>query len=182
MSVDLRGKGVGNVLILFFLLWILLSGSVTVETCLSGAAASAAVYYFCTRVLGYRMGQDRRALRRLGSLLSYLWYLLVEMLKAGWVVMRLIYSRDRRMEPRLIWFQTDVKGEVAQSVLANSITLTAGTITVAAEKGRFCVHTLDRSLAEGIEDSEFARRLNEMDRAERRHAGFAGQERTKKEK
>ena len=41
--------------------------------------------------------------------------------------------------------------------------LAAGTITVLAEDGRFLVHTLDKSLGEGIEDCEFQRRLEKLE-------------------
>ena len=56
-----------------------------------------------------------------------------------------------------------VRGCGGRAVLANSITLTAGTITVETVDGRFCVHALDRSLAEGIEDCEFQRRLEKLE-------------------
>ena len=48
-------------------------------------------------------------------------------------------------------------------ILADSITLTAGTITVTAADGRMCVHALDASLAEGIENSQFQQRLEKME-------------------
>ena len=67
------------------------------------------------------------------------------------------------MEPKLIWFDTTLKTGLSQAILADSITLTAGTITVLAEDGRFLVHTLDKSLGEGIEDCEFQRRLEKLE-------------------
>ena len=100
---------------------------------------------------------------RLVAAVRYLGYLLVEMLKAGFVVMRLVYSRGRNMRPVLVWFDVPLEDDRAQAILANSITLTAGTITVTAADGRMCVHALDESLAAGIEDSEFQRRLEKME-------------------
>ena len=47
--------------------------------------------------------------------------------------------------------------------MANSITLTPGTITVAIEGNEFVVHCLDKSFAEGIEDSVFVKLLQKMD-------------------
>lgn len=149
--------------VLFFLLWILLSGKTTVGVCVSGAAVSAVLTFFCCKVMGYRMRGEFRILRKLGSILGYLGYLLKEILKAGFVVMKLVYTRGRDTEPLLVHFHTKLESESARATLANSITLTAGTITVYAEGNHFCVHALDRSLAEGIEDSEFERRLAKLE-------------------
>ena len=129
-------------IVLFFLLWLLLSGEVTLRVCVWGAVVSALLYCFCTKVLGY---------------------LIVEMLKAGLVVMKLVYTRGRNMKPLLVFYDSPVHTEGGRAVLANSITLTAGTITVETVDGRFCVHALDRSLAEGIEDCEFQRRLEKLE-------------------
>lgn len=149
--------------LLFFVLWLLMAGEATLRVCLWGAVVSALLCRFCSRTLGYRPGAWRTLLKKLGPMTAYLGRLLAEMLKAGFVVMKLIYTRGRNMEPRLIWFDTTLQGDTARAALANSITLTAGTITVEAEGGRFCVHALDASLAEGIENCEFQRRLEKLE-------------------
>ena len=150
-------------LILFFCLWLLTAGEVTAHTCLWGAAVSVLMSWFCRRIMGYRWKWSRRTIRRLWAAVRYVGYLLVEMLKAGLVVMKLIYTRGRNMEPKLIWFDTTLQSDGARAVLADSITLTAGTITVEAADGRFCVHALDASLAQGIEQSEFQKRLEQLE-------------------
>ena len=147
--------------VLFFLLWLLMNGELTVHACLWGLVVSVAMTWFCWKFLGYRMAPFRPL--RLLAAVRYLGYLLVEMLKAGFVVMRLVYSRGRNMWPVLVWFDVPLEDDRAQAILANSITLTAGTITVTAADGRMCVHALDESLAAGIEDSEFQRRLEKME-------------------
>ena len=150
--------------ILLFCMWILLSGQVSIWICASGAVVSGTLYWFSCRVLGYSGTFERKALRKLGKGVRYVVYLVWEMLKAGFVVMRLIYTKGRRMEPRLIWFSTELETQEARAALANAITLTAGTITVSQEDGRMCVHTLDRSLAEGLEHSAFEARLLELEK------------------
>lgn len=149
--------------ILFFLLWLLMAGEVTLRVCLWGGTVAAALHWFCYRFLGYRWRLERRGLKKLRDGVVYLGHLLWEMLKAGFVVMRLIYTKGRNMEPVLLSFDTSLQSDSARAVLANSITLTAGTITVETEEGRFCVHALDRSLAQGIEDCDFQRRLERLE-------------------
>lgn len=154
---------VNPVAVFFFFIWILISGQVSVGVCLSGAVVSTLLYVFCVKVLGYRAGVERRSAKKTIRAVRYLGYLLVEMLKAGFVVMKLIYTRGKNMEPLLVEFSTDLKTETHRTVLANSITLTAGTITVFLEDGSLCVHALDRSLAEGLEHTNFERRLKELE-------------------
>ena len=149
--------------LLFFLLWLLLSGGVSVHTCLWGAAASALITWFCRRVLGYEWHILLGDPRRLWAMARYFAHLLVEMLKAGLVVMRLIYVRPKSIQPKLVWFRTPLGTDRYKALLSDSITLTAGTITVLAEDGRMLVHALDAPLAEGIEDSSFLQRLERME-------------------
>ena len=61
-----------------------------------------------------------------------------------------------------------LKEEGYEVILANSITLTPGTITVSLEDNRFCVHCLDRELAEGMENSVFVELLKKMEAEERK--------------
>jgi len=52
--------------------------------------------------------------------------------------------------PQMIEFDSTLKSELSQFVLANSITLTPGTITVRIQNGRFLVHALTSQTAEGL--------------------------------
>ena len=62
-----------------------------------------------------------------------------------------------------LFFDVDIQSEFLRFVLANSITLTPGTITVDVDDNHFCVHALDYTLAEGIEDSVFIKLLRKME-------------------
>ena len=149
--------------ILFFALWLLLAGNVSASTCLWGLAASVLMSWFCRKMLQYRWRIPPLTPGKVWEAAKFFAYLVAEMLKAGFVVMKLIYRKGRQMRPELIWFDTTLKTDSARAMLANAITLTAGTITVDTEDGHFCIHTLDRSLAEGIEHCEFQRRLERLE-------------------
>ena len=58
---------------------------------------------------------------------------------------------------------TDLKTETARVILANSITLTPGTITVSLTEQELLVHCLDKTLAEGMEDSSFVKLLKKLE-------------------
>ena len=68
------------------------------------------------------------------------------------------------MEPVIVRFRVDLETELARVILANSITLTPGTITVLLEGNEYTVHCLDKCLAEGMEDSSFVKMLQKIER------------------
>ena len=90
----------------------------------------------------------------------------MEILKANIGVMQLILSPKMEVEPKLVRFRTDLKTDLARVILANSITLTPGTITVTLEGDEYLVHCLDKSMAEGMDDSIFVRLLHQLEEKE----------------
>ena len=95
---------------------------------------------------------------------KYAALLVKEIVKANLAVCRLVLSRREVVEPVLVKIHTNLKTETARVILANSITLTPGTITVSLTGQELLVHCLDGSLAEGLETSEFVRLLQEMEK------------------
>ncbi len=67
------------------------------------------------------------------------------------------------MEPVIVHLHTNLKTETARVILANSITLTPGTITVSLTDQDLLVHCLDKSLSDGMEDSVFVRLLEKLE-------------------
>ena len=98
---------------------------------------------------------------------AYFWVLVKEIVKANVCVLRMILSPRLVPEPMLVYFKTDLKTNMAKVILANSITLTPGAITVSVEGDVFCVHCLDKELAEGIENSVFVQLLERMEALKR---------------
>ena len=65
-------------------------------------------------------------------------------------------------EPVIVEFHSGFQSRLQNVLLANSITLTPGTITVFQDGDHFVVHCLRREYAEGIEDSSFVRLLRRV--------------------
>ena len=146
-------------LILLLLLWLLLWGRITAEIVLFGLVISGAIYAFAVRALGYPWRRELYALRALPHLLRYGLNLLWATLKAAALVAKLALTPRAQPEPVLVEFRSGLPGEWRNVVLANSITLTPGTITVFQEQDHFVVHALRREYAEGIADCSFVRLL-----------------------
>ena len=101
--------------------------------------------------------------RRILALIVYVFVFLKELAKANIdVALRALRPR-LPLKPGIVKVPVKLGSEYAEAMLANSITLTPGTITVAAEGNRFTVHCLSAEMLDGIEDGVFVRLLRKME-------------------
>ena len=149
-------------IVFLFLFWIILNGKMTLEISVLGAAVSAALSWFARRVLGISPREERRFLRRLPGVFCYLIYLLGQVAYSNYLVIRLILSPGKE-RPKLVWFPLPVKGGPARLALANSITLTPGTVTVSMGEETICVYALRPQLGEGLDRCGFVTRLRRLE-------------------
>lgn len=149
--------------ILLFCFWLLLNGKITAEILLIGLVITAAMGFLESRLFGYGISSEVKLLRKAPVFFAYIVVLLWEILKAGWVVSRDILFRRYVVTPTLVTFQTDLKSDFGRFLLANSITLTPGTITVEVEENRLTVHCLDKSMLDTSEDSVFQRWIRKLE-------------------
>lgn len=79
---------------------------------------------------------------RLPHLVGYWAWLLVEIFKANWPVIKACVSADLDINPALVKVKTRCESDLAKTIFANSITLTPGTVTVEVEGDKLLVHAL----------------------------------------
>lgn len=150
--------------VLIFLLWIIFNANITLEIIIFGLVLSAFVYWFTCKFLEWSPKKDLLWLKRGGLFIEYLVVLVIEIIKANFATIKMAFSSKYVKEPVLVTFKTHIKGNFLRVLLANSITLTPGTITVALEDDVFTVHCLDKDFAEGMEDSVFVKILEKMEK------------------
>ena len=148
-----------------FALWIIFNGKITLEICLIGLLLSAAIYYFAKKFIGFGEGAGLKgfSVKRIPYLIEYLGVLIWEIIKANVMVIKMTLAKDLEFEPAIIYFKTDLKEQTSRVMLANSITLTPGTITVTLEDDTYCVHCLDKSMGDGIDESIFVQKLRKIE-------------------
>lgn len=150
--------------VLFFLLWVIFNGQMTLEIAIFGIVIAALMYAFVCKFMDYSVKKDLFIIRKGLYILQYVFVLIIEVIKANFVAMKFLFAgKKHKPEPALIHFETTLKTKTARVLLANSITLTPGTITVSLEDNRYTVHCLDKSMAEGIDSSVFVRLLARME-------------------
>ena len=99
--------------------------------------------------------QKTGIVKRLIQLLRLKWYIL-------WLGYQIVVSNihvlyvslhpnmKKMIKPQLVEFKTSLKSELSKFILATSITLTPGTITVRIDEDTFLIHALTPETAAGV--------------------------------
>ena len=144
---------------LLFAFWLILNGAWTTEIAIVGVVLCGLVYLFLWKFLDYSPKKEWACLKRLPRLVKYGFFLVGEIFKSAWATIRFIWSPKELVQPEVTSFHTKLRTDPGKVLLANSITLTPGTITVDVRDDLFLVHCLDENFAEGLEDSEMEKRI-----------------------
>ena len=150
--------------ICYFALWVVLNGKWTTEIGVFGLAFATVIYAFTWKYMDFGPKMDIALMKRIPSAVSYGANLVWEIIKANMAVCKMILRPDFVPSPQLVKFDVDLKKNRHLVALANSITLTPGTITVELEDNHFLVHALDASLVDGLDDGGFVQQLMTMEK------------------
>lgn len=149
--------------IVLLLIWFIFNGKITWELTILGVILCAGIYFFMCRFMDFSLKKDVALVRRSVFFLYYTGILVTEIIKSNIEVMRLVLTDKEIVEPVIIEYNTRLKTRLGRVILANSITLTPGTITISLEENQLIIHCLDRSMAEGIDDLVFEKLLIKME-------------------
>lgn len=152
---------------LAFLLWLLLTGSLAPAELAAGllvaATAAALSHPRVTLLTGLRLTPAAPL-----HLLAYLGVFAVALVRANLDVARRVLSPALPIHPGVVQIRTRLRSELGRLLLANSITLTPGTLTVDVEEDRLLVHWI--SLPAGADVEAATRAIAEP--FERHLSGF----------
>ena len=149
--------------LLLFFFWIILNGRFTVEIILLGLIFAALVYAFAWKFMGLNFEREKSFWKHVWWGVQYLAILLKEIAVANFVVLKIVLSPKKKLHPVIVSFDAPLKKHILQVILADSITLTPGTITVRLYEEKFEVHCLDESMAKGLNDSIFVKMLKKWE-------------------
>jgi multicomponent Na+:H+ antiporter subunit E len=131
-----------------FAFWLILSGKLEVKYLLFGLV-SAALVTFVTQDLLQPQERQRKTPSSLAGffkagwrLLSYFVWLIYEIVQSNLQVAYIVLHPKLPIDPGLLRFRTRLRSPLGHVILANSITLTPGTITVDLTEGTYLVHAL----------------------------------------
>ncbi len=134
---------------LLFAFWLILNGRWTAEIAVTGVVVCGLLYALMAAFMGYSPRVEWRIAKRTGRIVGYLFYLIGQIALSAWATIRLIWSPRLTPQPELTSFHTHLRTQAGKAVLANSITMTPGTITVDIHGDLFLIHCLDDSFDMG---------------------------------
>ena len=151
-----------------FLFWIILNGRFTLDSgmlqiIVTGVILVGAVSFFAIKFLGYKLSYEILLWKKLPLLLAYLTLLLKEIICSSFSMIMLIIKK-KPYDPVVVKFNPPLKNKLTRVILANSITLTPGTITADLTDDSFTVHCIDSSFAENIESCSFVKLLERIEK------------------
>lgn len=79
-------------------------------------------------------------------LFSYLFFLLLEIVKANLNVAKIVLSPKIKINSAILKCKTNLKSDFGKSILANSITLTPGTLSVDVNGDDLFIHCMDTKI------------------------------------
>lgn len=132
------------VFLVLWLLWLLLAGNVTVEELAAGFIVATVVTLVAKARLGIFNGILLNT-RAPIAFVRYLGYFFVALLKANFDMARRVLSPSLPLHPAVVEVKTSLQSELGRLILANSITLTPGTLSVDVRNDHILVHWVDCS-------------------------------------
>ncbi len=149
----------------YFIIWLIFNGRITLEIILVGLCVSVAADVSIKKIMRVKVrgGTFFKILKLFPVMAAYFIVLVIEIVKANIMMTRLTLAKNIEVEPCLVKMHTDLKSQAARVTLANSITLTPGTITVSLEGNELLVHSLNHDIANGLNNSIFERLLKHME-------------------
>ncbi|MEC8243903.1 MAG: Na+/H+ antiporter subunit E [Verrucomicrobiota bacterium] len=153
------------IFLLLMLNWVILSGKFDVFHLGLGLISSFVVTWISQDLLYHnrKKGLNER-FQEAVAFIRYLPWITWEVVKANLHVFKLAMTKKgyEEMSPRVVTFETYLKTDFAKFVLANSITLTPGTITMLIRGDIFHVHTMSQFLEDDLLTGAIERKVAEV--------------------
>ena len=135
--------------IALFVFWLILSGHYRAEFIVLGVLSAGLVTFLTHDLVSFVFERAPKeetapwlALLRIGRFLGYLPWLLYRIVLANIQIAIIVLNPRIPVAPALLQFRTRLRNTFAQVIVANSITLTPGTLAVNLEDGQYVVHVL----------------------------------------
>jgi multicomponent Na+:H+ antiporter subunit E len=135
-------RNIVNLFVLLFLIWLMLTGSTDPVNLVVGlvlAAIFAIIFGKNSMVFGKLRFTPKMFYYSFLYLIVFLW----ELIKSNVRVALMVISPSLPINPGIIKVKTKLKSPMGRMILANSITLTPGTLTIDIKEDTFYIHWID---------------------------------------
>lgn len=129
--------------IVLFLFWAAFAGSFSIAEVFVGAAAAAVISLLTVRIFDFNILTPDLPVRLIRFVFVYLPRLVWEMTKANITMAKIVLDPSLPIDPGIVVAPSRLNGDLARLVLANSITLTPGTLALDVESDGVTVHCVN---------------------------------------
>ncbi len=144
------------------LFWMLLSGHTDSLLLSLGGVSCLLTAWLCRRM---DIVDHESHPSQIGPHMPRYWAaLLLETLKSNWQT-GMALLRPGQVAPVTAYVDTPLTEDVVKATLANSITLTPGTLTLDVQKGRMRVHALNQRMLDDLRQGDMIKRAKRLDEA-----------------
>lgn len=142
-----------NLWLTLLIIWLLANGSLASHTIIAGVTISAVIAMaFAAFARVYSV--VRWSPRVIYHYLMYLSVFFYELVKANLNVMLLVFSPRINIRPAIVEIKTELKSPMGRLALANTITLTPGTLVVDIKDDSLFVHWINASTTDPVAAAE----------------------------
>ena len=141
--------------------WLLLSGQFDKAFLVGSGVVSCLLTVYCCHRLNL-IGESYQPIESLPRFLFYLPWLIFKIVLSSLEVTRLSWGSSSAILPRFVKVPVKIRHPLARTLLANSITLTPGTVTVDVTDDHYLVHALTEAAEEGVLDGSAEKRVAPM--------------------
>lgn len=147
---------------IMFIFWMLLSGEFSLVLILSGVISSLLVSYLSHDLL---IGNEdiKLSVLRVYRFARYLPWLMWQIVLSNFDLAYRTLHPKMPIDPGIITFKNEFKTEMGMVTLANSITLTPGTVTIEVNKNEFIIHAIAKEPAESLMAGEMLQRVKKIE-------------------
>ncbi|RKX83081.1 MAG: Na+/H+ antiporter subunit E [Spirochaetes bacterium] len=128
--------------LLFLGIWLLLNASLSPVVIVSGLIVAVIIAVFFS-VKHPVFGDVKLSPRAMVYFVIYIFVFAMELIKANFDVARRVVSPSLPINPGIVEVKTKLKSKIGRLALANSITLTPGTLTVDIKDDSLFIHWID---------------------------------------
>ncbi len=125
--------------VLLFVLWLVFSSSLESSNILVGMVVSFSISLLYTKLFKHKAFEFISPV----WFTVYLYILLKNLILSNMKITKRIISKDMKLKPAIVAVKTELKSDWKKLLLANSITLTPGTLTLDIKDNILYIHIIE---------------------------------------
>ena len=134
--------------VLLFSMWLVLTANFQMANILIGLLVSFSISLLYSKIFKHKTFEHIG----LVSFLVYLYVLLKNLIISNIQISKRVLSKDMKIAPAIVAVKTDLDSDWKKLLLANSITLTPGTLTLDVKGDTLYIHSIEHNDSSKKED------------------------------